>query len=63
MAERVVVFDRDFAKPNEINGFAIISRNRNNLASSILRRRCVRLPAFADFSISMALEMTLDMGF
>jgi hypothetical protein len=32
-------FDRDFAKSNEINGFAIISRNGNNLASSHLRRR------------------------
>ena len=39
MAERVGVLARDFAKPNGINGFAIISRNRNDLASSKLRRR------------------------
>jgi hypothetical protein len=31
--------ERDFAKANEISGFAIISRNRNDLASSNLRRR------------------------
>jgi hypothetical protein len=32
-------FNRDFAKPNKINGFAIMSRNGNDLASSNLRRR------------------------
>jgi hypothetical protein len=44
MAERVGVFDRDFAKPNEINGSAIISRNRNDLAFS---NCCQRFRLFA----------------
>jgi hypothetical protein len=35
----VGVFDRDFAKPNECNGFTLISRNCNDLASSNFRRR------------------------
>jgi hypothetical protein len=39
MAERVGVLARDFAKANEINTFAIISRNHKDLASSNLRRR------------------------
>jgi hypothetical protein len=39
LAERVGFFDRDFAKANECSGFALISRNRNDLASSKLRRR------------------------
>ena len=33
------VREGDLAKLNGINGFAIISRNRNDLASSIRRRR------------------------
>jgi len=44
MAERVGVFDRVFAKPNVRNGFALISRDRNDLASSI---RCRRFRPFA----------------
>jgi hypothetical protein len=39
LAERVEVLDREFAIPNRFNRFAIISRNRNDLASSNLRRR------------------------
>jgi hypothetical protein len=39
LAERVGVFDRDFAIPNVYSGFRLISRNRSNLASSNLRRR------------------------
>ncbi|HYN09587.1 MAG TPA: hypothetical protein VES67_19555 [Vicinamibacterales bacterium] len=39
LAERVGVLARDFAKANEINGFATISRSRNDLASSSFRRR------------------------
>jgi hypothetical protein len=39
MAERVGFPSRDVAKRNQINGFAIISRNRNDLASSDSRRR------------------------
>jgi hypothetical protein len=39
LAERVGVSDRDFAKANEINDFAINSRTGNALASSDLRRR------------------------
>ena len=38
LAERVGVLARGFAKANEINGFAIISRNRNDLGSSNFRR-------------------------
>ena len=38
LAERVGVFAHDLPKPNECNGFAIISRNRNDLTF------CVRLP-------------------
>ena len=30
LAERVGVHERDFAKPNVYNGFAFISRNRND---------------------------------
>ena len=40
------VFDRGFAKLNEINGFAINSRNDNDVASSKLRRS---FRPFADF--------------
>jgi hypothetical protein len=39
LAERVGFRERQFAKANGINGFAIISRNRNDLASSNLRQR------------------------
>lgn len=39
LAERVGVLVRDFGKANEINGFAINSRNRNDLASSNTGRR------------------------
>ena len=39
LAERMGVRERDFAKPNKIGGFAIISRNLNDLASSNLGRR------------------------
>jgi hypothetical protein len=39
LAERVGFPSRDVAKPNQINSFAIISRNRNDLASSNLRQR------------------------
>jgi hypothetical protein len=42
--------ERDLAMPNEINGFVIISLNRNV---------CVRLPAFASFARAMELEMEL----
>ena len=49
LAESVGVFDRDFVKPNEINGFALISRNRSNLAFSNLRRRCRPLAGFCRF--------------
>jgi hypothetical protein len=49
LAERVGVFDRDLAKANEINGFAIISRNRNDLASSNLRRRFRPFAGFCRF--------------
>jgi hypothetical protein len=42
----VGVFDRDFAKPNVYNGFAIISRNRNDLESSNLRRRVLPFAGF-----------------
>ena len=51
LAERMGVLARDFANRNEINGFAIISRNRNDLASSNLRQRFVRLPALPVFLI------------
>ncbi|HYN09592.1 MAG TPA: hypothetical protein VES67_19580 [Vicinamibacterales bacterium] len=60
LAERVGVPDCGFAKANGINGFAIISRNRNDLATSNLRSVFVRSPTFVDFSISMALDMALD---
>ena len=49
LAERVGFLERDFAKPNEINGFAIISRNRNDLASSNLRRRFRPFAGFCRF--------------
>ena len=39
LAERVGDFERDFAKANEINGFAIISCNREDLAVASIRRR------------------------
>jgi hypothetical protein len=39
LAERVGVPERVFSKANGINGFALISRNRNDLAASNLRRR------------------------
>jgi hypothetical protein len=39
LAERVGVFDRDFAIPNVYSGFRLISRDRNDLASSNLRLR------------------------
>ena len=61
VAERVGVLERDFAKANEINGFANISRNRNDLVSANSRRRLVRLLAFADFPGAMELEMALRM--
>ena len=49
MAERVGVRERDFAKANGINGFAINSRNRNDLASSNLRRRFRPFAGFFGF--------------
>ena len=49
MAERVGFFDRGLPKPNEINGFAIISRNRNDLASSNSRRRFRLFAGFCGF--------------
>ena len=39
-------FERDFAKANDINGFAIISCNRKDLAFASIRRR---LRPFAGF--------------
>ena len=53
-------FDRDFAISNVYSGFRLISRNRSDLASSNLRRRFRPFAAFADCSISMALDMALD---
>ncbi|HYN09590.1 MAG TPA: hypothetical protein VES67_19570 [Vicinamibacterales bacterium] len=50
LAERVGLFDRDLAKANEINGFAIISCNRNDLASSNLRRLFRPFAGFPRFS-------------
>jgi hypothetical protein len=44
LAERVGFLGRDFAKANEMNGFALISRNRIDLASS---DSCQRLRRFA----------------
>jgi hypothetical protein len=58
VAERVGFFDRDSAILNIYSGFQLISRNRNDLAFSNLRRVFVRSLAFTDFSSSMALEMT-----
>jgi hypothetical protein len=49
-------FEAVSRNPNETSGFAINSRNLNDLVSSNLPRRFVRLPAFADSSISMALD-------
>lgn len=46
LGERVGILDFDFAKANEINGFAIISRNRNDLASSDIRRRLLPFAGF-----------------
>jgi hypothetical protein len=40
LAERVGVLAHVLAKTNEFNGFAIISRNRNDLAFAVFRRRC-----------------------
>jgi hypothetical protein len=39
LAERVGVPERVVSKANGINGFAVISRNRTDLAFSNLRRR------------------------
>jgi hypothetical protein len=44
LAERVGVLERDFAKANEVNGCAITSPNRSDLASSNL---CQRFRPFA----------------
>jgi hypothetical protein len=60
LAERVGVIERVFAKPNVFSDFQFISRNRIDLAPSDVGGVFVRLPAFADFSISMALDMALD---
>ena len=49
LAERVGVLDRDFAKPNDYSGFRLISRNRNDLASSNLRRRFRPFAGFCRF--------------
>src|SRR5688500_5741695 len=49
LAERVGVQSRDFAKSNEINGFAINSCNRNDLAFANLRRRFRPLAGFCRF--------------
>ena len=45
LAERVGVFERDLAKPNVYNDFAIISCNRNDLALAAICRRLPILPA------------------
>ena len=59
MAERVGVCERDVAIPNVYSDLRIISRNRNDLGLPIFASVFVHLPAFADLSISMALEMAL----
>jgi len=49
MAERAGVLARDLANANEINDFAIISRNSKDLASSNLRQRFHPLAGFCRF--------------
>jgi hypothetical protein len=50
LAERVGVQERDFAKPNEVNGFADISCNRNDLAFANLRQRLRPFAGLGRFS-------------
>ena len=49
MAERVGVPERDFGKANEYNGFALITRNRNDLAPSNSRQRLRPFAGFCRF--------------
>ena len=53
-------FARVFAKANEINGFALVSRNRSDLASSNPRGRFRPSAGIGRFLYFQGIEMALD---